>query len=312
MSRAAGRETDRHEDQRELLEPALESLSLNPMCTRRQTLKWGGASIIGISVLGPVLARGATKPLIIMDRAQGIVVSDPVTCTGCGRCELACTEFNDGKANPLLSRIKVGRNLAFGPEGLSGFREGKGNWGDGLVIQDLCKQCPHPVPCADICPENAIVVAPKSNARMVDLEKCTGCKICLKACPWEMISFDPESRKVTKCDLCGGKPKCVEACPAGSLSYVPWRDLTGKVPPRNLNTAKPSSERVLACNDCHLPGQPKNVEQGMEMLAGSVKGGRPLPARHFGFRWIDLAGSFLVPVALISVGVHAIVRAVKR
>ncbi len=314
MSRAPNRgmTADKHEVQQDLLEPAFKSLSLNPLCSRRQALKWGGITAIGISVLGPVLARGATKPLIIMEHAQGSVVSDPGTCVGCGRCELACTEFNDGKANPMLSRIKVDRNLAFGPEGSSAWQEGKGNWGDGLVVQDLCKQCPHPVPCADICPENAIVVAPRGNARMVDLEKCTGCKICLKACPWEMISFDPESRKATKCHLCNGKPKCVEACPAGSLSYVPWQDLTGKVPPRNLNTAVISPERALACQDCHLPGQQKNVRQGVNMFVGSVKGGRPLPAREFGFRWIDLTGTILVPVALISVAVHAVIRAVKR
>ena len=58
------------------------------------------------------------------------------------------------------------------------------------------------------------------EVRMVDVAKCTGCKICLKACPWEMISFDPDTRKATKCHLCNGKPKCVEACPAESLSYV--------------------------------------------------------------------------------------------
>ena len=71
--------------------------------TRRQALKWGGLSIIGLSVLGPGLAQGAVKPLIIMEQAQGLVVSDPMKCVGCGRCELACTEFNDGKAAPALS-----------------------------------------------------------------------------------------------------------------------------------------------------------------------------------------------------------------
>ena len=75
----------------------------------------GGMSIIGISVLGPDFAQGATKPLIIMDKAQGLVVADPMKCVGCGRCELACTEFNDGKAAPKMSRIKIDRNLTSGP-----------------------------------------------------------------------------------------------------------------------------------------------------------------------------------------------------
>ncbi len=288
-------------------------LNLNPNCSRRQTLKWGGLTLIGMTVLGPVPAHGAAKPLILMDRAEGLVVADPMTCVGCGRCELACTEFNDGKSAPAMARIKVARNLAFGIEGISAWREGHGNWGDGLIVQDLCKQCPHPVPCADICPENAIVLGPSGKARVVDVEKCTGCKICLRACPWEMISFDPDSRKATKCHLCNGKPKCVEACPAQSLTYVPWRDLTRRIPPRIGNTVQIPPDRSAACQQCHLPGQKKNVSQGIGLFVGARKGPRSVSARDFGFRWIDLAGTVLVPLALVSVVAHALLRkTVKR
>jgi len=296
----------------ETREPDIGSLSLNPLCTRRQTLKWGGISIIGISALGPALAQGSVKPLIIMEKAQGLVVADPRKCVGCGRCELACTEFNDGKAAPALARIKVDRNLHFGREGELAWREGHGNWGDGMVVQDLCMQCPHPVPCADICPENAIVAAPSGKARMVDLEKCTGCKICLRACPWEMISFDPDSRKATKCHLCSGKPKCVEACPAESLSYVSWRDLTNSVAPRTASAAGIPAERSAACQECHLPGQMKNVRQGIGMFRTAMKGGRPFSVREFGFKWIDLIGAILLPLALVFVVVHAVVRQVVK
>jgi Fe-S-cluster-containing dehydrogenase component len=299
-------------EKKEVLDQHVNPLSLGPLCSRRQVLKLGGISIIGISALGPALAQGAVKPLIIMEKAAGIVTADPLLCVGCGRCELACTEFNDGKAAPALSRIKVDRNLNFGPTGELTLREGRGNWGNGLVVQDLCKQCPHPVPCADICPENAIVAAPAGNARVIDLQKCTGCKVCLRACPWEMISFDPDSRKATKCDLCSGKPKCVEACPAGSLSYVPWRDLTGTIPPRNLIAARLSEERAAACQECHLPGQQKNATQGFSMLMNAAKGGRSFSAREFGFKWIDVAGSMLLPLGLAFVAVHAVLRKVTK
>ena len=290
------------------LESSGERITLDPLCSRRQTLKWGGMSIIGLSVLGPVLAQGATPPLIILEQAEGLVVADTAKCVGCGRCELACTEFNDGKAAPSLSRIKVDRNLNFGPAGLLAWREGQGNWGNGLVVQDLCKQCPHPVPCANICPEDAIVAAPVGKARMVDMEKCTGCGVCLKACPWEMISFDPESQKATKCHLCSGKPKCVEACPAGALSYVYWRDLTDTVPPRIATAAMLAPEKAFACQTCHLPGQKANVREGFRMLLGTVKGGKNFSAREFGARWIDLVGTIVLPVAVAFVVVHGALR----
>ena len=284
---------------------------LNPLCTRRQTLQWGGISIIGMSVLAPLLADGADKPLIIMEQAQGIVVADPVRCVGCGRCELACTEFNDGKAAPSLSRIKVDRKMRFGAGGITAWRDGHGNWGDGLIVQDLCLQCPHPVPCANICPENAIVADPKSGSRMVDLEKCTGCRICLQACPWEMISYDADSRKATKCHLCQGKPKCVAACPAQSLSFVPWLDLTGRTSPRNPLTATLPPDRVHNCAECHMPGYRQNIRE-TGFFGGAGYGGGPLSPRGRGFKWIDLTGTILVPLALVSILGHALIRKVGK
>ncbi len=267
------------------------------LLSRRQVLKLAGISVVGASALAPLLAHGAAKPLIIMEKAHGIVIADPTTCVGCGRCELACTEFNTGKAAPMLSRIKVDRNSNFGRDAQLVYREREGVWGSGLIVQDVCKQCPHPVPCADICPEDAIVVAPSTGARMVNLEKCTGCKVCLKACPWEMISYDPDSRKATKCDLCNGKPKCVEACPAEVLSYMPWRDLTGKIPPRAAATARPQGDRIAACFECHLPGQRKNVSPG-----------RPHPVSS----WIDRVGTMFMSVSVLLVIAHGAVRAVMR
>ena len=301
------------ESHHDMAEPQESSPRPNLLFSRRQILKLGGISIVGASALAPVLARSAAKPLIIMEKAQGIVIADPVTCVGCGRCELACTEFNDGKAAPTLSRIKVDRNANFGPDALLAWREGQGLWGSGLVVQDLCKQCPHPVPCADICPEDAIVAAPSTGARMIDVERCTGCKICLKACPWEMISFDQDSRKATKCHLCNGKPKCVAACPAGSLSYVPWRDLTGKIAPRVSAPARPQGDRAFACFECHLPGQRRNASLGTRMSPGGNRPGVSSSGPGSALSWIDRLGTIFLPVVALVAIAHGAVRAmVKR
>ncbi len=51
----------------------------------------------------------------------------------------------------------------------------------------------------------------------IDPINCTGCRLCIKACPFEpkRINFDKATRKALKCDLCRTRekgPACVEYC----------------------------------------------------------------------------------------------------
>jgi Fe-S-cluster-containing dehydrogenase component len=233
----------------EVLEKALDAVRSRDSFSRREFLIVTGGMMVAVSALGAASAK--EEPLIILEHAAGLIIADSTRCVGCLRCELACTEFNDGKASPTTARIKVRRNLNFGPKGLHMGQRAQGNWGNGLIVQDLCKQCPHPVPCATACPNDAIVLHPSTHARVVDPDKCKGCRLCQRACPWEMISFDADTDKATKCFLCNGSPKCVEACPAGALSYVAWRDITAEVPSRVAPTAIISPEKTKSCMDCH-------------------------------------------------------------
>ena len=231
--------------------------------SRRQLLKVVGVGGFGAAV-GLALTTGAVGKVVAQDteptwqvyaaNATGMVVALSSRCVGCRRCELACTEFNDGKASPTTSRIKVDRNYNFGPEGGEwGFHRGEGRWGNHRIAQDTCRQCPHPVPCQLVCPVGAIEVVPPVNARVVNEDKCIGCQFCQQACPWEMTSFDKEKGKSTKCHLCEGDPKCVEICPVGALQYVPWEDKTRDIPTRHVVPAYMSSPEGVqkTCVQCH-------------------------------------------------------------
>ncbi len=217
--------------------------------TRRGFLRLSLWTAGGIVLLEPLSVFGGTG-LAIIENAGAVILADPSRCVGCGRCELACTEFNDGAAQPSLSRIKVGRNLAFGPWPF-GAEPASGLWGNGLIVQDTCRQCHHPVPCAEACPVQAIVADPATGARRVDPARCTGCRLCLNACPWAMISFDEAAGKATKCFLCDGQPKCVEACPSAALRCVPWRDLGREAPAPLAAVLGLSAEKAASCRDCH-------------------------------------------------------------
>ena len=203
------------------------------------TMGVAGATVFGLSMFCNVQSLSAlTKSPILMD-AKGVLLHDPSRCVGCRRCELACTEFNDGAASSYLSRVKVGRNLAAS----SGVND---NY---KVVADTCKQCPHPVPCAEACPKGAIRADAKTGARTVDQTVCVGCGVCMIACPWAVITVNPTTHKSSKCNLCDGSPECVRACPTGALKYVSWRDLRLVAPPVQPGiTADPKS---AYCAPCH-------------------------------------------------------------
>lgn len=211
-----------------------------------------GISLTAVTAFGGLAAKSgfAAPAMPIMANAKGMILADPTRCVGCRRCELACTEFNDGKSQPSIARVQVGRNYNFGAEGARvGFYRGAGEFGNFRLMQDTCKQCPHPVPCATACPQGAIVADAQTGARIVDTSKCIGCGLCQGACPWEMIQVDSDTKKATKCNLC---QECVGACPTGALQFVPWKDHTKDTPPRQSAMKITAQDATANCAPCHV------------------------------------------------------------
>jgi Fe-S-cluster-containing dehydrogenase component len=236
---------------KDLLKRIIDRLKLPAETSRRGFIR-STLGITGFSAAVTWAQKTAKTPLVILENSVGILVIDTTRCVGCRRCELACTEFHEGRAQPSLARIKVARNYNFGPRGQgAGFSRSQGEFGNFRIIPDTCLQCPHPVPCAVACPNDAIVADAKTKARRVDPARCKGCRLCGQACPWEMMTFDEQTRKAGKCFLCDGKPECAEACPALALRYVPWRDLTHDVPVRQAVRTILKDLKSAGCSACH-------------------------------------------------------------
>lgn len=242
-------------DHKDWIRLAAECAGMDQTLTRRGFLLFSACAVGSFAALGLREALAADSPLIILDNAQGLILADPSRCVGCQRCELACTEFNDGLAQPSLARIKIERSMDYGPGGPGAGPVAGGLWGDGLVVQGVCRQCPHPVPCEIACPHDAIRDDPRTGARVVVAQACVGCRLCQRACPWDMIVFDEQSQKASKCFLCHGQPKCVEACPAGALRYVPWRDLTREGRSSRARLTAIPEAKAKACLECHSPAR---------------------------------------------------------
>jgi Fe-S-cluster-containing dehydrogenase component len=232
--------------------------------TRRKFLKIAGVGGLGTIALYLTGCNAAALGLkkqdsvvirkINVDDALGMVIGVTNRCVGCRRCELACTEYNEGFSQPSLARVNIRRNWAYGPKGAQiGFSNAQGRYGNHRIIQEACRQCAHPTPCALACPYDAIETVPPANARVVNPDKCKGCRTCQRACPWGMTTFNEVTEKATKCFLCNNDPECVKACPSGALRYIPWTDLTKDIPGRFVVSAALQVPDDIACQtaDCH-------------------------------------------------------------
>ncbi len=128
-----------------------------------------------------------------------MLIVDPAKCTNCRLCELACSLAKTGAFAPTKSRITV---HAFA--------------GDFKHLPLTCFQCAE-APCAKVCPAGALVQG-DGLVRLVK-EACIGCRMCMLACPFGVIAFDPAARVISKCDTCGGDPECVRFCAPGALEF---------------------------------------------------------------------------------------------
>lgn len=127
---------------------------------------------------------------------------DITKCTGCKRCETACSFHHTGKVNNHLSRIKV-LNI----------------YETGIDYPVVCQQCEERF-CLN-CPSNAITIGSFSQI-LISPTNCNLCGACENNCPIGAIEIFNDI--VYVCDLCGGNPKCVLVCTEGAISFQPNSD----------------------------------------------------------------------------------------
>jgi len=138
------------------------------------------------------------------------IAREPSKCSGCRKCEIACSLAHEKRIWPEASRVRIFMLVP------------------GLEFPHLCAQC-EDYPCVEACPIKALSVNKRTGAVIVNTKACIACGKCINACPGRIPHMHPTRKYVIICDLCKGNPQCVKVCQEGR-----WNALT-KVPRRNLS-----------------------------------------------------------------------------
>jgi protein NrfC len=225
----------------------------NKKVFRREFLVGSGAVLaagaLTVGIPGSSIASAAKSDSKgSYDPSTGYLVYDSRLCWGCQSCMFACSMSHQGEANPALSRIQIVRDApSFTKYPLD-------------ITMAVCRQCVSPL-CVQNCPVGAAHIdAEHGNIRVIDQNKCIGCRKCIQFCPQRphRTVWNPYKNKSSKCDLCvdapfwskkggpDGEPACVTICPAKALMIVheapPQEDVAGY----DVNLAPPPAAKQPA------------------------------------------------------------------
>jgi Fe-S-cluster-containing dehydrogenase component len=140
-------------------------------------------------------------------------------CLGCQACLVACkaeNEVPDDRYRLRMRETVVGRFPDLIAE----------------ICMEQCYHCDDP-PCVPVCPTGATYQTDEGLV-LIDPDKCTGCKACVTACPYNMRYVHPGGW-VDKCTFCdhrlaeGRLPACVETCPTGARVFGDLEDVESPV-----------------------------------------------------------------------------------
>ena len=150
-----------------------------------------------------------------------VMVIDTKLCIGCGDCVTACKNENQMPAG-LNRDWVVEETRGVYPNLFTQFRS------------ERCNHCSHAT-CVYLCPTGASHYWRDTNIVLVDRGKCTGCKACIAACPYDARLIMHPDGYIDKCTFChhrveqGQNPACVSTCPTKCMYFGVLDDPGSKV-----------------------------------------------------------------------------------
>jgi len=150
---------------------------------------------------------------------------DVSRCSGCYSCQLVCKDEHCGndwtpyaKPQPETGQFWMHiREIVRGtiPKVKMSY------------IPVLCMHCDD-APCVKACPIKGALYQRPDGLVLVDPQKCTGCQLCMDACPYGVIYYNEQLHLAQKCTGCAHlldrgwpikEPRCVDVCAHQAIKF---------------------------------------------------------------------------------------------
>ncbi len=158
---------------------------------------------------------------------------DTSVCTGCKACQVACSEWNDLRAeqehclgtyaNPANTNAEQWTVIKYNEVEENGHLE----W---LIRKSGCMHCEDPG-CLKACPSPGAIIQYENGIVDFQSDKCIGCGYCIAGCPFDVPRMNPKDNRVYKCNLCidrvavGQEPACAKSCTTGAIKFGTKADM---------------------------------------------------------------------------------------
>lgn len=152
-----------------------------------------------------------------------VFVIDLARCNGCYACQIACKDENTGNDWMPYARPQPDTGQFW----LKIKETVRGTVPKVRVSYQpvLCAHCAN-APCMAACAAKEAIYRREDGLVIIDPDKCTGCRNCLEACPYQAIYFNENLNIAQKCTGCAHLldhgwtvPRCVDACPTECIKF---------------------------------------------------------------------------------------------
>lgn len=156
-------------------------------------------------------------------------VVDLSICNGCYCCQIACKD--EHVANDWTPYAKPQPDTGQFWIGVKETVRGTVPKVKVSYFLNMCMHC-EDAHCMKECKIDGAIYRRDDGLVLIDPEKCTGCKLCADACPYDAIYFNDDLNLAQKCTGCahllddGWKvPRCVDSCSTEALKFGEQSDL---------------------------------------------------------------------------------------